>query len=206
MRAARQRGQVFPAPQARGLSRRGQTGTDAPFACSVPESVNKHRDRDLKSICQRPHVIKGQTAFTTEEPADERFITYLVFEIGLRKPVLLHKNPQQRYTVFACFEARIKFFKFHRVIFPGIDAGSQHINQRAARIMFQKIFNEFTCLFVIFAGRTATQQRDNTRQVIHRFIGIANHSNLLNFKVNTAGSGVPNQRLNTHSRSVLLHT
>ncbi|MGL3128766.1 hypothetical protein ACSVGL_30690, partial [Klebsiella pneumoniae] len=34
MRAARQRGQVFPAPQARGLSRRGQTGTDAPFACS----------------------------------------------------------------------------------------------------------------------------------------------------------------------------
>ena len=26
------------------------------------------------------------------------------------------------------------------------------------------------------------------------------------FKVNTAGSGVPNQRLNTHSRSVLLHT
>ena len=125
MRAARQRGPVFPAPQARGLSRRGQTGTDAPFACSVPESVNKHRDRDLKSICQRPHVIKGQTAFTTEEPADERFITYLVFEIGLRKPVLLHKNPQQRYTVFACFEARIKFFKFHRVIFPGIDAGSQ---------------------------------------------------------------------------------
>ncbi|HAT1603669.1 TPA: hypothetical protein MJD39_23215 [Klebsiella pneumoniae] len=49
MRAARQRGPVFPAPQARGLSRRGQTGTDAPFACSVPESVNKHRDRDLKS-------------------------------------------------------------------------------------------------------------------------------------------------------------
>ena len=70
-------------------------------------------------------MIKGQTAFTTEDPADERFITYLVFEIGLRKPVLLHKNPQQRYTVFACFEARIKFFKFHRVIFPGIDAGSQ---------------------------------------------------------------------------------
>ncbi|OUD58919.1 hypothetical protein BVY14_28760, partial [Klebsiella pneumoniae] len=27
MRAARQRGPVFPAPQARGLSRRGQTGT-----------------------------------------------------------------------------------------------------------------------------------------------------------------------------------
>ena len=53
------------------------------FACSVPVSVNKHRDRDLKSICQRPHVIKGQTAFTTEDPADERFFTYLVFEIGL---------------------------------------------------------------------------------------------------------------------------
>ena len=71
MRAARQRGPVFPAPQARGLSRRGQTGTEAPFASSVPESVNKHRDRDLKSICQRPHVIEGQTAFTTEDPADE---------------------------------------------------------------------------------------------------------------------------------------
>nr|QIS32397.1 hypothetical protein [Klebsiella pneumoniae] len=52
----------------RGAARRG---TDAPFACSVPESVNKHRDRDLKSICQRPHVIEGQTAFTTEDPADE---------------------------------------------------------------------------------------------------------------------------------------
>ncbi|WP_241373106.1 hypothetical protein, partial [Klebsiella pneumoniae] len=29
---ARQRGPVFPAPQARGLSRRGQTGTGAPPA------------------------------------------------------------------------------------------------------------------------------------------------------------------------------
>ena len=28
------------------------------FACSVPVSVSKHRDRDLKSICQRPHVIR----------------------------------------------------------------------------------------------------------------------------------------------------
>ncbi|OSZ00375.1 hypothetical protein BVZ23_29375 [Klebsiella variicola] len=83
MRAARERGPVFPAPQARGLLRRGQTGTDAPFACSVPVSVNKHRDRDLKSICQRTHVIKGQTAFTTEDPADERFFAYLVFKIGL---------------------------------------------------------------------------------------------------------------------------
>ncbi|HBW7190878.1 TPA: hypothetical protein MFC45_005363 [Klebsiella pneumoniae] len=55
----------------RAARQRGQTGTDAPFACSVPESVNKHRDRDLKSICQRPHVIEGQTAFTTEDPADE---------------------------------------------------------------------------------------------------------------------------------------
>jgi hypothetical protein len=64
---------------------------------------------------------------------------------------LLHKNPQQRYTVFTSFDARIKFFKFHRVIFPGINAGSQYINQRAVRVMFQKILNEFTCLFVIFA-------------------------------------------------------
>ena len=49
----------------------------------LPVSVNKHRDRDLKSICQRPHVIKGQTTFTTEDPADERFFAYLIFKIGL---------------------------------------------------------------------------------------------------------------------------
>ena len=120
MRAARQRGPVFPAPQARGLFARlagRMTGlrqllcdrsVSFPalnsrhpvmpsssslntsrsiictlFACSVPVSVNKHRDRDLKSICQRPHVIKGQTTFTTEDPADERFFAYLVFKIGL---------------------------------------------------------------------------------------------------------------------------
>lgn len=119
MRAARQRGPVFPAPQARGLFARlagrmkglrqllcdrsvsfpalnsrhavvpssSSLNTSRSFICALfacfPVSVNKHRDRDLKSICQRPHVIKGQTAFTTEDPADERFFTYLVFEIGL---------------------------------------------------------------------------------------------------------------------------
>jgi hypothetical protein len=41
MRAARQRGPVFPAPQARGLSRRGQTGTDAPSPALFPnQSTN----------------------------------------------------------------------------------------------------------------------------------------------------------------------
>ncbi len=39
MRAARERGPVFPAPQARGLLRRGQTGTNAPAGLMCHKTV-----------------------------------------------------------------------------------------------------------------------------------------------------------------------
>ncbi len=39
MRAARERGPVFPAPQARGLLRRGQTGTNAPAGLMCHQTV-----------------------------------------------------------------------------------------------------------------------------------------------------------------------
>ena len=48
----------------------------------------------MKSICQRPHVIKGQTAFTTEDPADERFFAYI--EAGKNGVSLLRVLMQQR--------------------------------------------------------------------------------------------------------------
>ncbi len=77
---------------------------------------------DLKSTASarmRDHVVRLRSLLRIRPTSD---LLPISFSKSDCEPALLHKNPQQRYTVFTSFDARIKFFKFHRVIFPGINA------------------------------------------------------------------------------------